>query len=129
MLFKEKGIRAHSYLFIIGIIALSLFLIYIFLFEHKTDINDNTLWFDNFKKHGLRADQISHITHDDSTWYYKGISTCVGYGDWNDKCQKHENYCAGNDTFGNATQQVSALIMAIKNGGVHPECPLLSFSI
>lgn len=127
-MFQETGLLAHLYLYIIGIVALSLFLIYGFVYDHKTGITDHehqSEWVSNFKKHGLTDEQIRDIQHDDNVWYYQGVSVCVGYGDEKEECPKHETVCSGGDTFGNVSQQTVSVVLAIQKGGKHPECPLI----
>lgn len=111
-------------------IILFFLVIYGFYYDHKEYINDDSNpnsqeWIDNFKKAGAPEQIIDDITHDDDTWYYQGSSTCVGYGDWDDMCPRHEVFCGGGKKMGNANQQALSVMDALRNGGRHPECPLL----
>ena len=126
MLFDERGQTAHGYLFIGGIVLLLMFLIYVFICEHKTDIEGNNMWHNAFKNAGLTQKQISNISHDDHMWYYKSASTCVGFsGDFSKNCYRYQNYCAGGDRYGDETLQAKSVKDAIDNGGEHPMCPLI----
>ena len=123
--FSESSVGAHRYLFIAGFIVLVAFLIYGFWCDHKEPIDMDPVWITSFKKQNLSTEQIDSITHDNGTWYYNGVSTCVGYGDWNDKCPRHENYCEGGKVIGDSDMQAKAVSEAIRNGGQHPMCPLI----
>ena len=115
----------HSFLVVLAVVLLITFLIYVFVVEHKTNVEGNDLWQIAFRKVGLTKDQIADLTHDDEMWYYQGVSTCINYGDWDDTCPKHEGVCAGGDTYGNAMQQAAEIRLALQKGGVHPGCPLI----
>lgn len=126
MVFTESGVNAHSYMFIAGIVALVMFLIYVFICEHKISIEGNDMWTSAFMKTGLSNNKIHDLTHDDSMWYYKMRSTCVAYnGDFSGKCYRHENYCAGGDVYGDEESQALAVKEALNNNGEHPMCPLI----
>jgi NAD-dependent dihydropyrimidine dehydrogenase PreA subunit len=122
-MFDEKGLRAHLYLCIAGLVFLILFFGYVFWFEHKEKIQGD--WEERFENAGLTKEQISDITHDDSMWYYQRMSTCVGYGNPEDKCPSHESYCSNGNTFGSFEKQASEVSKSIKKGGVHEDCPLI----
>jgi len=115
-------LRSHKYLWLAGILLFVLFLGYVFWHDHKHSISDDFQWVEKFLRVGVDP---KDITHDESVWYYKRRSTCVGYGDWKDECPKHESYCAGERIFGDANAQVDAIKKALERGGVHPECPLV----
>lgn len=126
MLFGEKSITAHTYLFIAGLILLSFFLGYVFLSKHKSSISSSSIWTKIFTQ--IRLDnKINNISHDYSMWYYNGESTCVGYGDFSDKCHSYENICSGDENmiYGTPFEQATNVKIAINNGGVHPDCPLV----
>lgn len=128
MILTESGLIAHKYFYVVGVVLLILFLIYVFFYNHITEVDTkNDVWYREFTNVGLTDKQIHDLTHDDNVWYYQGISTCVGYGDWNEMCPKNETYCAGKegDTFGDAKRQAYALRFAISKGGEHPDCPLV----
>lgn len=114
---------AHCYLVIIGILVFTILSIYIYVYNHKIDIDNE--WRSVFRKYGLSDKDIDLISHDDDSWYYDGISTCVGYGDWNDLCPKYQRYCSNEPMFGNRKMQAKAVIEAIRNSGTHKECPLI----
>lgn len=104
--------------------------VYGFYYDHKEYINDPSNpnmqeWMDSFHSVGAPDPIIDDITHDDDTWYYRGSSTCVGYGDWSDECPRHEVYCGGDKKMGDSKAQAKAVLEALKNGGKHPECPLM----
>lgn len=107
-------------------IILSLFLAYGFLCEHQISVID-TLWMPYFGKYA------KEVTHDDSMWFYKGISTCVQYnGNFNEECDKSKGICMGSsnnkhnkDEYGNYKEQSAGVINAIKNGGIHKDCPFI----
>lgn len=109
-------------LYVCSLSLLLLFVLYIFLYDHKKSISDDQIWLESFSKVGIDPQDM---THDDTTWYYRRISTCVGYGDWNDQCPKYENYCSSNKKFGTPSQQALAIKEALLNGGTHELCPLI----
>lgn len=126
MVFTENGTAAHGYLFIAGFVAIIMFLIYVFICEHKISINGNDIWVLAFKRNGMNDSQIKNLTHDDSMWYYKLKSTCVAYGgDFSEKCRRYESYCAGGDKYGDEDLQALAVKEALDNDGEHPMCPLV----
>ena len=114
------------------IIILSLFLAYGFLCEHQISVID-TLWAPYFNEYA------KDVTHDDSMWFYKGISTCVQYnGDFNEECDKSKGICSDGkynnnkyggykeqNKYGGYKEQSAGVIDAIKNGGVHKDCPFI----
>lgn len=113
-----------------GMVMLFFLMVYGFHYDHKEHINDEAHpnseeWMKNFLKAGIPTEISDDITHDDDTWYYNGSSTCVGYGDWNDKCPRHEVYCGGGKKIGSISQQAASVYQALKNGGRHPKCPLM----
>lgn len=113
---------AHLLLYGSVLIIGMLFVLYVFSYDHKQGIDDNQVWVEAFKNVGIDP---KNMTHDDSTWYYKQRSTCVGYGDWEEVCPKYENYCAANKVFGTPLQQARAIKEALINGGTHKECPII----
>ncbi len=126
MVFTETGPKPHGYLFIAGIVTLIMFLIYVYMCEHKISVRGNLMWERAFRKAGLTDKQIRDISHDDSMWYCKSISTCVAYGgDFSERCHRHENYCAKGDLFGDEYSQALAVKKSFDNGGEHPMCPLI----
>lgn len=126
MVLTETGPVAHGYLFVAGVVALMMFLVYVFICEHKVFITGNPLWTEAFERTGLTSEQIRDLTHDDSMWYHQSRSTCVAYGgDFSKKCHRHENYCAGGDRYGDAEAQSQAVKESLDNGGEHPMCPLI----
>ena len=126
MVLTETGPKAHGYLFVAGVVIFLMFLVYVFICEHKISIEGNNMWIEAFRKVGLPESQIRNLTHDDSMWYHKMISTCVAYGgDFSAKCHRHENYCAGGDRYGDAEVQAQAVKEALDNNGEHPMCPLI----
>lgn len=122
MVLKEVGIQAHGYLLIACGLTFAFFIIYGFIFDHKNSITNDKNWVDAFSKVGIAP---SKMTHDGDMWYYNKISTCVGYGDWEDECPRHEAFCAGGKTMGDRNSQIKAILEALKNGGQHPKCPLI----
>ena len=112
----------HLYLWLAFTLLLLFFLGYDFLYDHKENIQNSKEWLDVFIKEGIDPKDMSH---DESVWYYKRRSTCVGYGDWEEECPRSENWCAGGGTFGDSSQQAKGVKDAITNGGVHPDCPLI----
>lgn len=124
-MFREGSIVAHSYFWTAAIVFLILFMGYIFWFDHKEGIDESDLWVPLLEKKGLTPKQIRKLSHDDSTWYYKRLSTCVGFGSPNEHCNKSENYCVGGDTFGSYEKQAEEVIVALSNNGIHPHCPLI----
>lgn len=124
-MFTEKGLEAHLYLWIAGIVFAILFIGYTFWFDHKSHIDENESWVSRFENEGLSREQINDLTHDDTMWYYQRKSTCVGYGEPNEACPKNENFCSGGSTYGDFSKQAEEIAMALKKGGVHPDCPLI----
>jgi len=126
MVLTESGLTAHTYLWIAGVIAILMFMVYVFICEHEMRIDQNEVWIGRFLRAGVSTSEIVHITHDYSVWYYKGLGTCVAYGDWNDKCERSEYWCAGGGVVGDGDAQARAVKVAIDNGsGYHPMCPLI----
>lgn len=123
-------IYAHFYLVIAAGVMLFCLVVYGFIYDHKEYVtieeNPNSdEWIQSFKNVGIPSAIMDDIAHDDDTWYYNDMALCVGYGDWNDKCKKHETFCAGGSTNGNADDQARAILVALRNGWRHPGCPLL----
>jgi hypothetical protein len=115
----------HLYFLVGGCILFIFFIIYGFWFDHKEPILFDTEWRSEFKKAGVPDPIIDGLAHDDTTWYYDDVSTCVAYGDWDDKCPRHENYCAGGMNIGDRYGQAREVYAALKNGGQHVKCPLI----
>ena len=113
-------------LFAATVIALSLTLFFVFATSHRVEAYRDDLWGPILTKEGLNPREFSH---DADSWYWKGKFTCVGYGDWEDSCDKSKFFCADRRTVidtrnGSPQQQVEALKEAMKSGA-HPACPLL----
>jgi hypothetical protein len=126
---NENSKNSFIYLTVAAIIILIIFLIYIFQVNHKYDIDDNTFWSKLFKNAGFSASEILNITHDDDTWYYNGLSTCVAYSNNpNTKCKKSDYYCPGKNIVGTPQQQVEAVRDAINNNGEHILCPRIYYA-
>lgn len=107
-------------------ILLTFVVVYGFWYDHKEHIHFNHEWTTSFMKAGIPNAIIDDITHDDDTWYYLGKSLCVAYGgDWEAPCPRHENYCGGGKKIGNRDDQTLSVYEALKNGGVHPKCPII----
>lgn len=124
MVFQETGRTAHGYLWLGGLTVMILFLGYVFWYDHRKTANKK-FWAEHFTKAGLTGDQIAEMKHDGDVWYRGQNSMCVGYGDWNEECPGFESFCAGGKTFGDADDQAAAVAVALKNGGKHPECPII----
>jgi hypothetical protein len=130
MVLRENGILAHFYLILAALILFILFYIYGFWYDHKTQIwgvgdRSNVSWVDTFRKVGVPDSKIKNLTHDDDTWYYNKMSTCVGYGEKEEPCPRHEAYCAGGKIMGDQVQQALEVASALSHGGQHPKCPLI----
>ena len=126
MILAEGNITAHQYFFVAGVVLLILFLIYVYVYEHRTFIEGDELWENAFSGVGLLQEIIKDISHDEDVWYYRGNSTCVAYGgDFSEECSRYENYCAGEDRYGDAFLQAMEVKKAIDSGGEHPLCPLI----
>ena len=118
--------KSHKLLFAFGVIIFFMFLIYVYVCEHKISIEKYKWWTDVFSRNGFTNSQIKNITHDNSIWYYKRKSTCVAYSEDDlGKCDKSEHYCSGDHTYGSRDLQVKNIKKAIDNGGEHPKCPLI----
>ena len=126
----------HKYLFVFGNIILAMFLIYVYVCEHKIMIDDDVEWTTAFEKatsakatSAMVAEDVRFVTHDLDVWYYKGRSTCVAFGDFEDTCDYREAFCAKGDPpqskFGDRLTQAKAVVVAINAGGEHPLCPLV----
>jgi hypothetical protein len=128
MILQESGLIAHTYLVCLVILLLLIFIFYLYT-KHKKYIRWNNQWNKIFHKVGLSANQIKQLSHDDNVWYYQGVSTCVGYGDWENKCDTSLSVCSGGDTYGKPLQQAISIKKSIDKGGEHDLCPLLYRSI
>ena len=121
--------RQQFYLVCLALIMLFVFLGYVFLSEHKYHVDNDPFWIELFEKNGLSKKELSKITHDENVWYHNNKSTCVGFGEPNNKCILSDQVCCGGlstQTFGDYTDQVKAVILSISSeGGKHPDCPLL----
>ena len=125
-MFTEISLVAHCYLFIAGLILIILYMGYVFWYDHKKDMTEGD--FDVlFSKEGLSQEQIENIKHDDDVWYYKDMSTCIGYSsDPREACPKFQNVCMGGKTFGLLETQIKEVSNLIKSGLIqHPACPLI----
>lgn len=124
--------REHKYLFIFSIILLIVCIIYIYITEHKVSIEDNE-WMEAFNKVGISHDDRKYMEHDSDVWFYKGVNTCVGYGDFNDSCNFRFSVCSGIDNdkpvFGDRGEQAREIKRAIDSikmkGESHPDCPII----
>ena len=128
--FSESSIRSHTYFLCAVCIILAAYLLYIYFYNHKEDLDlHNYAWTSSMDKNGITKEQMDNLSHDESVWYYKKKSTCVGYGEPQDECLKHESFCSGEDfintTFGSYDEQAKSLHEAFLNGGIHPECPII----
>lgn len=133
-MFSESGTTAHLYLFIAAVVLFSIFLVYVYVHNHRTSAEDSGFWTKVFY-HNDMGEYLPHITHDDDVWYYKGRNTCVaycGHTEPTDRCPRNESYCAGvgepygaPNSYGSPNQQVQAIRLAIEKGGEHPLCPLI----
>jgi hypothetical protein len=124
---RHTSKEAHFYLWVAAVVLLTGFLIYGYVWDHSVNVAGSKIWRDAFASVGinLRDDGVK-ITHDEDVWYHDGKSTCVAYGDWDEKCPRHSEFCAGaNFKIGTATEQAKAVADAISAGGRHPKCPLL----
>lgn len=108
------------YLWLLSLVLLTMFLIYVFVYQHQIGLEEGDAWEEAFGRVN-----IGHMSRDADVWYHQGQSTCVGAGDFTDRCLGTEDYCSGGSTYGTADQQAREVLRALKNGGVHPECPLL----
>jgi len=116
-----SDIQAHGYLFLAGIILVMIFIVYIYICNHKVSLQDD--WRFEFIKLGLNADEI---THDDNMWYFRDLPTCVLFGrHMKDECPRYEGHCAGGENYGTFKKQALAVKEAVHNGGEHPLCPLI----
>lgn len=128
---SESTPTAHFYLVLGALILLSLFIVFVYVIGYRSKIDEYDDWIETFRQVGISDTDIQLITHDDSGWYYKNTSMCIGYGDAEEECPIYESYCAGGTkdgvhyTYGTLRQQALALKQAIVNGGRHGECPLI----
>lgn len=131
-------IHQSTYLFIATVILLICILIYVYFGHHKTQISSSKYYINKIKNNDVLKKlegYIKDISHDNDVWYYKGMSTCVGYSNDTDEtsasaCPYYEVYCAGKNgihgTYGTHIQQLLAVYDAIQNNdGVHKDCPLI----
>lgn len=116
-------LEKQKWIWLLAMSLLLIFLLYI-LYEHR-ELPKH--WREKFTDAGIGAAFIDNITHDEKEWFYKDIPTCVGYGDSQDECLKFERFCSGIENFGTPQEQVSQVMNAIENNGIHPECPLIRF--
>jgi len=114
----------HLYILIGAVALFFMFIAYGYVYDHKEYISDSQEWLDRFRKARIPDAISDDISHDEDVWYYRGASTCIAYGDWSEKCPRHECYCAGNDKIGTGDQQALAIAEALRNGGQHSGCPL-----
>lgn len=122
---SESSQKAHLYLCIAAFLLLLVFMCYVYICEHRRYISKNELWSKTFLESGLNKETINHLSHDDDTWYYKDKSTCVGYGNEEEPCKRHESVCTGGKYYGTAKEQAHAIVLALNNGGEHALCPLI----
>lgn len=106
-----------------------MFVIYVYVCDHKTSISDDKDWVDAFSKCGLSETEIDYITHDYDEWYHRGLNTCVAFGDFEDDCDFRNSFCAKGEPpktkFGNRLDQAKAVFDSIQNGGKHKLCPII----
>ena len=110
------------YLWLVALVLMAMFLIYVFVYQHQIGLEEGDAWEEAFDRIQVPVD---HISRDTDVWYHQGQSTCVGAGNFTDSCSGTEVYCSGGLVYGMADQQAREVLKALKNGGVHPECPLL----
>lgn len=113
-------------LFFASLIGMIATLIFVFATSHRTESFGDSVWEPRMKAAGLDPREFSH---DADSWYWKGKFTCVGYGDWDESCDKSKFFCSDrtsvlNTRNGTPDQQIASLKEAIQSGS-HPECPLL----
>jgi len=114
-------ISGHLIVWIIGVIFLLILICYTYVNEHRVDLNKDH-WRGLFKYHESIVDDISH---DEYMWYYKGKSTCVGFGEPDTECSRSQSTCAGASVYGDFSTQAREVERAITNDGIHPDCPTL----
>lgn len=127
MVLREDSLVAHKYLFCSIVIIFIFFLLYVYCTDHRDYIEIDNIWTTAFSKAGLSPQEIENISHDGTHWYYKGVSTCVGYGDWDEECPMSEAFCSSPSkaVYGNPDDQATAVTRAIRNNGIHELCPLI----
>jgi len=117
----------QKYLFVFASILLAMFLIYVYVCDHKEEVDSD--WIDAFIIAGLPKEEIEFITHDSDVWYHRGVNTCVSYGDFEDSCDYHLAVCSRGEPphvkNGTREEQANAVVKAIKSGGEHPWCPIV----
>jgi len=119
--------ESHKFLYTGAILLFMLYVWYAFVYERKINICDQpSRWRANLLGANVRKRNVCDISHDDDMWYYKGKSTCVGYGKPREKCNWRERVCAGGHTMGSYMSQAREVAKAITSkGGMHRECPLV----
>lgn len=63
-MFSESGTTAHLYLFIAAVVLFSIFLVYVYVHNHRTSAEDSGFWTKVFY-HNDMGEYLPHITHDD----------------------------------------------------------------
>ena len=116
---------SETILFLGTIMLLLLFIAYGFYNDRKYSISDDEIWRHVFEQLGGNI-YIPDLSHDEDQWFYKGVPTCVGYGDWkHGECPDHKVTCFRDNKYGYPLEQATIVISAIKNGGQDKECPLI----
>jgi len=75
---------------------------------------------------GLDVDKLGfNITEE--MWYYDGVSTCVGWGEFDETCDYDTHVCAGYNghSFGHGSQQIGEIKNMVDQGETtHELCPV-----
>jgi len=125
----------HKYLLLFASILMVMFIIYAYYTEHKIPIGYGIFkdkdWISAFTQVGLNKSDIDLLEHDSDVWYYNGNNTCVAYGSPVDKCDYASYMCSNgsipNVTHGTRLQQAKNVVDAIRQGGLHKDCPVIYF--
>lgn len=104
-------------------------MIYVYVCDHKESVVDDDDWTNAFVQSGLDRAELEFVTHDSDVWYHRGVSTCVGYGDFEDTCDYHLSVCSSGvipyTKCGDREEQAREVLLAIRSGGEHPQCPII----
>lgn len=119
----ESSSKAHLYLWMGAFLLFIIFCVYVFVAERRENIQLSPSWTKIFKEVGISDDDMKHIEHDDTHWYYKGSSTCVGFGQEGEVCPRSEAVCS-DQKYGNMYEQALLVAEAIFEGGISPKCPI-----
>lgn len=98
-----------------------MYIYYGYVLDHKRSTNREYLE----ENLSIPDEILDSLSHDADVWYYNGKSTCVAFGVANASCPKHFAVCSGGENFGKLSDQLRNNIVAIQNGGEHPDCPLI----